>query len=288
MVLFALTGLTLNHAGQIEGRPVTVAKDGTLPPQLVARLKDSPAVSKDAVPQDVRDWLSNTLRVNVAGRDTEWSAREIYVALPRPGGDAWLTIDRANGASSYEAHRSRLDRLPQRPAQGPPHRLRLELVHRHLRRRLRRVLRHRAVVAAASCRQAAGHLAGRRHGLGDPGAALLSSFSSISECFSMRLTFTAAVTSLVATHAVAGDATISIDIPRLTVAEYHTPYVAFWIESADGDKISNLAVWYDIKLKDNEGNKVAEGHAPVVAPHRPRPDVARRWPHQPHPRAGHA
>jgi uncharacterized protein len=102
MVLFALTGLTLNHAGQIEGRPVTVAKDGALPAQLVARLKDSPAVSKDAVPQDVRDWLSNTLRVNVTGRDTEWSAREIYVALPRPGGDAWLTIDRTDGSVNYE------------------------------------------------------------------------------------------------------------------------------------------------------------------------------------------
>jgi hypothetical protein len=71
----------------------------------------------------------------------------------------------------------------------------------------------------------------------------------------MRLTISAAVTSLIATQAAAGDATISIDIPRLTVAEYHRPYVAFWIESASGDKISNLAVWYDVKLKDNEGNK---------------------------------
>ena len=71
----------------------------------------------------------------------------------------------------------------------------------------------------------------------------------------MRLTITAAVTSLIATQAAAGDATISIDIPRLTVAEYHRPYVAFWIESAGGERISNLAVWYATKLKDNEGNK---------------------------------
>jgi hypothetical protein len=66
----------------------------------------------------------------------------------------------------------------------------------------------------------------------------------------MRLTLSAAVTSLLATQAVAADATIAIDIPRLNVAEYHRPYVAFWIESASGDKISNLAVWYDVKLKD--------------------------------------
>ena len=71
----------------------------------------------------------------------------------------------------------------------------------------------------------------------------------------MRLTISAAVTSLIASQAAAGDATISIDIPQLTVAEYHRPYVAFWIESSRGDKVSNLAVWYNTKLKDNEGNK---------------------------------
>ena len=40
--------------------------------------------------------------VNVSGRDTEWSAKDIYVALPRPGGDAWLNIERGSGAVSYE------------------------------------------------------------------------------------------------------------------------------------------------------------------------------------------
>lgn len=71
----------------------------------------------------------------------------------------------------------------------------------------------------------------------------------------MRLTISTALTGLLTLPAAASDATISIDIPRLTVAEYHRPYVAFWIESADGNKISNLAVWYDIKLKENEGVK---------------------------------
>ena len=39
MVLFAVTGLTLNHAGQIEAKPVVVAKDGALPAPLLDRLK---------------------------------------------------------------------------------------------------------------------------------------------------------------------------------------------------------------------------------------------------------
>lgn len=102
MVLFALTGLTLNHAGEIEGKPLTVARDGTLPANLIARLRDTPAVSKEPVPLDIRNWLSGALGVNVAGRETEWSAREVYVALPKPGGDAWLSIDRADGTVRYE------------------------------------------------------------------------------------------------------------------------------------------------------------------------------------------
>jgi hypothetical protein len=103
MLLFALTGLTLNHAGQIEARPVTVTRDDALPFEFMIRLKERPAVSKEPVPPDVRDWLMRTLGVNVVGRDTEWSAREIYVALPRPGGDAWLSIDRSDGAVRYES-----------------------------------------------------------------------------------------------------------------------------------------------------------------------------------------
>ena len=71
----------------------------------------------------------------------------------------------------------------------------------------------------------------------------------------MRFVITAAVSSLAAGSAIAGEASISVDIPRLNVVEYHKPYVAFWLESADGGKVTNLAVWYDINHKDNEGGK---------------------------------
>ena len=38
----------------------------------------------------------------VAGREAEWSADEVYVALARPGGDAWVSIDRETGAVEHE------------------------------------------------------------------------------------------------------------------------------------------------------------------------------------------
>lgn len=53
----------------------------------------------------------------------------------------------------------------------------------------------------------------------------------------------------------AADLNVKVEIPRLTVAEYHKPYVAFWIEGADQTFVRNLAVWYDLKMKNNEGTK---------------------------------
>lgn len=47
---------------------------------------------------------------------------------------------------------------------------------------------------------------------------------------------------------------LGITIPRLTVAEYHRPYVAIWLEQP-GAAPRALSVWYDYDKKDNEGTK---------------------------------
>lgn len=53
----------------------------------------------------------------------------------------------------------------------------------------------------------------------------------------------------------AAELMVDVEIPRLQVAEYHRPYVALWLEEPDKRHVANLAVWYDLKLKDNEGEK---------------------------------
>lgn len=47
---------------------------------------------------------------------------------------------------------------------------------------------------------------------------------------------------------------VSVTIPRLSVAEYHRPYVAIWIEK-EGSPARTLSVWYDDDMKANEGTK---------------------------------
>ncbi len=51
---------------------------------------------------------------------------------------------------------------------------------------------------------------------------------------------------------------ISIEVPKLTVAEYHTPYAAVWLESTEeGDKktVKTLSIWYADKKKEAAGEK---------------------------------
>ncbi|HEY7884059.1 MAG TPA: DUF2271 domain-containing protein [Cellvibrionaceae bacterium] len=48
---------------------------------------------------------------------------------------------------------------------------------------------------------------------------------------------------------------VAIEIPRLDVAEYHRPYVALWVAQENHQVAMDLAVWYDLKMKDSEGEK---------------------------------
>ncbi|MFC3607825.1 DUF2271 domain-containing protein [Stutzerimonas tarimensis] len=61
--------------------------------------------------------------------------------------------------------------------------------------------------------------------------------------------------SLFAMPAFAAELELAVEIPRLEVAEYHRPYVAIWIEKPDQSHVTDLAVWYDVKMKDKEGEK---------------------------------
>ena len=71
----------------------------------------------------------------------------------------------------------------------------------------------------------------------------------------MRKFLTLAVPVMTAGAAHAGGIELTVEIPKLSVAEYHRPYVAIWIEDASGKVAANLSVWYDVDLKDSEGEK---------------------------------
>lgn len=101
MLLFAATGVTLNNAGQLESEAVVIKKNGQLPAPLLPRLQQDHA-DNTPLPKVVADWMAGALGIETGGRTAEWSDDEVYVSLPRPGGDAWVVIDRESGELNYE------------------------------------------------------------------------------------------------------------------------------------------------------------------------------------------
>lgn len=101
MLLFAVTGITLNHAGQIEASAHTRTLEVQLPETL--RGLEVPASDKAPLPESIRQWLAQTHQISLPTKPGEWLDSEVYLALPRPGGDAWLSVDLHSGSVIYES-----------------------------------------------------------------------------------------------------------------------------------------------------------------------------------------
>lgn len=102
MMLFSITGITLNHADAIPAKPETTRLAKPLPAELVAALDQTPGNQRAPLPAAVRDWLARELDLDIGTEEAEWSDGEIYLSLPRPGGDAWLNLDLAAGEAEYQ------------------------------------------------------------------------------------------------------------------------------------------------------------------------------------------
>ncbi|WP_295536681.1 PepSY-associated TM helix domain-containing protein [uncultured Pseudacidovorax sp.] len=108
MLLFSVTGITLNHAADIEGRPAVSQQTATVPPPLRAALQQmQPQVQQQhrgraPVPAALGDWLRAQWAVDAGVHEAEWSPEELYLSLPRPGGDAWVRIALDDGSAEYE------------------------------------------------------------------------------------------------------------------------------------------------------------------------------------------
>ncbi len=100
MLMFSLTGFTLNHATQIEADPKIVNQRAVVSPDVLRDL--NAAVDSQQLPVSFRDWLNRSWRIDPSPDTAEWSTEELYLPMPRPGGDAWLRVDLATGEAEYE------------------------------------------------------------------------------------------------------------------------------------------------------------------------------------------
>lgn len=105
LVLFSLTGFTLNHADDIGASPQVTTRTAALPDNLRSELEALASNSQTQplqLPSTLQQWLRDEMSIATGDSTPEWSADEVYVSLPRPGGDAWLSIDLVSGEVTHE------------------------------------------------------------------------------------------------------------------------------------------------------------------------------------------
>ena len=99
MLLFAVTGLTLNNASHIESKAVVTTRHATLPQDALRQL--APGRKRRRCPTPCRaGWTANWTRPPPASRPNGPPMKS--TCRRRAGGDAWLSIDLASGDIEYE------------------------------------------------------------------------------------------------------------------------------------------------------------------------------------------
>lgn len=107
MILFAVTGFTLNHASQIESKPkittLRASVDAAQRERLAQQAGEIVKTRKGRaeLPAELQAWAKKNWQLDTPG-EAEWSAEEIYLSLPRPGGDAWMRLNLDDGEVEYE------------------------------------------------------------------------------------------------------------------------------------------------------------------------------------------
>lgn len=97
MLLFAITGITLNHAADIANQPKVQTVEGRLTAENLAQLKSQNEQSQAYLSQ-----LLKQKSIDIHFQQAQWNDEEIYLAMPSPGSDAWLSVDLQSGEFLYE------------------------------------------------------------------------------------------------------------------------------------------------------------------------------------------
>ena len=101
MMLFAITGITLNHPQWFESEANTLEAVYQLDNELHQQLNQIEA--PDTLPEELTRWINQNTdhQFNFKRSEFEWSSYEIYIQQPFAGGDRWMSIDMDTGEVLY-------------------------------------------------------------------------------------------------------------------------------------------------------------------------------------------
>lgn len=102
MMLFAITGITLNHPDWFESDPKETYLETELPVKLLSTLTKQ---QSGDLPDNIKSWLKQQLnhQIDFSNATAEWSEYDIYIQQPIPGGDRWLSIHLNDGLVTYSS-----------------------------------------------------------------------------------------------------------------------------------------------------------------------------------------
>ncbi len=226
MLLFAITGITLNHATSIESEASTREIESQVPSALVARLSPN-----TALPQAFLDWYEETTTMTLnADVPAQWSDSELYVAQPRAGGDRWFSVDLNNG-----------DFYQQTTSRGVVS----YLNDLHKGRNTGAIWKFFIDVFAVACMvfSVTGLLLLKRYAKGRKSTWPLVMAGLIIPVILL----------MIPAHVQADE--LKVTLPRINVAEYHAPYVAVWLADENEQRVKDIAVWYDTEMDNHKGEK---------------------------------
>lgn len=102
LLLFASTGITLNHADLLDERQAQAIHRAELPAELLRHLHEARANDEEHLPAAVAEWLARHLPGNPARAEAEWDERGVTLEWSRPGVDNWLSLDLQSGTARLE------------------------------------------------------------------------------------------------------------------------------------------------------------------------------------------
>ncbi len=221
-----------------------------------AELTAPVAARKAPLPPVLQQWLEENWGLQTDNLVAEWSPDELYLSLPRPGGDAWLRISLPGGEAEYELTDrgwiAYLNDLHKGRHAGAAWSWFIDIFG-----------------AATLVFSITGLFILKLHAPTGPSPGpwwvpgcwcrCCWRCCSSTESPSLKRNCPHATALLPGPVGPAGFAGLrrrpehQPEVPPKAVSEYHRPYVAIWLERADQSVPGTLAVWYEVKHKDNEG-----------------------------------
>src|SRR5690606_37537130 len=82
LLLFSITGITLNHSGALGSTPDITTREGQVPEALLAELLARQDAGREVVPAEVHAWLGDEVGIDSRRGMAEWLGDEVLISAP--------------------------------------------------------------------------------------------------------------------------------------------------------------------------------------------------------------